>query len=315
MFDWKIPSLSDLSEIKNAAEINNQFGNEMSAANLFLYRNKYNTQIAFLDNMLFRRYNIDNQIVYGIPLALETFASESTKNQKVLDGIALLISENMEKESIDFAYVYENDLKLLKSKYQHKMIEKIQEDSFDYIYLRENLAVLEGSKFQKKRNHISRFLRSFPQGSFQVLSRENLSYAWEVEQLWLEAAKQQGESSKSLDQEYSIIKEALENFKALKLCGGIVFVGEKPIAMTVASSLNSKIMDIHFEKAIMPYAFEGAYSFINREFAKTQNTMFFNREEDLGIPGLRKAKMSYYPTEILKKWSVKIEFSFKEFLP
>ena len=49
MFDWKIPSLSDLSEIKNAAEINNQFGNEMSAANLFLYRNKYNTiQIAII---------------------------------------------------------------------------------------------------------------------------------------------------------------------------------------------------------------------------------------------------------------------------
>lgn len=308
MFDWKSPSLSDLSKIKNAAEINNQFGNEMCAANLLLYRKKYNTQIAFFDNMLFRRYSIDNQIVYGIPLALESIASEITKNQKILDGIDLLISENLEKGSIDFAYVYENDLKLLKSKYKHKVKEKIQEDSFDYIYLRENLAVLEGSKYQKKRNHISRFLRSFPQGCFQALSKENVGYAWEVEQLWLEAANNQGESSKSLNQEYSIIKEALENFEVLNLFGGIVFVDEKPVAMTVASSLNSKIMDIHFEKAIMPYAFEGAYSFINREFAKTQNTLFFNREEDLGISGLRKAKMSYYPTEILKKWSAKIEF-------
>lgn len=99
MFDWKSPSLSDLNKIKNAAEINNQFGNEMCAANLFLYRKKYNTQIAFFDNMLFRRYSIDNQIWYGIPLALETFTSETTKNQKILDGIDLLISENLEKGS------------------------------------------------------------------------------------------------------------------------------------------------------------------------------------------------------------------------
>lgn len=304
MFVWKSPSLSDLNDIRNAAEVNNQLGNEMSAANLFLYRNKYETQIAFFDNMLFRRYKIENQICYGIPLVLGT-----ENKEKILDGIDLLISENLENPSIVFAYVYESDLELLKSKYQHRVKETLQENAFDYIYLRENLAVLEGANYKKKRNHISRFLRSFPQAKFQMLSKENLHFVWEVEKLWVEAAKHQGEFSTSLEQEYFIIKEALENFDSLNLSGGIVFVDEKPVAMTVASSINSKIMDIHFEKAIMPYAFEGAYSFINCEFAKTQNSMLFNREEDLGIPGLKKAKLSYYPNKILRKWSLKIDFS------
>ena len=66
-------------------------------------------------------------------------------------------------------------------------------------------------------------------------------------------------------------------------------------------------MDIHFEKALMPFAFEGAYSFINNQFAKTKDFELFNREEDLGLEGLKKAKLSYYPEQILKKWFVKIE--------
>ena len=132
-----------------------------------------------------------------------------------------------------------------------------------------------------------------------------------MEKLWFEAAKSEettGNSFESIEKEFAIIKNALENFEKLNLFGGLVYIDENPVAMTVASSISSKIMDIHFEKALMPYAFDGAYSFINNQFAKTQDCLLFNREEDLGLPGLKKAKLSYYPTEILQKWSVKIDF-------
>jgi hypothetical protein len=138
------------------------------------------------------------------------------------------------------------------------------------------------------------------------ISKENIEDAWLVEKLWFEAEKEKGEISKSAEQEFDIIREALDNFWELNLSGGVVYVDGKPVAMTVASPINSQTLDIHFEKGIMPYAFEGAYSFINNQFAKMQGVDFINREEDLGLTGLKKAKLSYYPSEILKKWDVKL---------
>ena len=304
MLDWREPLISDLDVIKTVAGVNHQFGNEMSAVNLFLYRKKYDTKIAFFDDLLFRQYNIDNQIYFGIPLPLESH--KKSPDEKILHGINILISECARNDDLNFTFVYEKDLALLNSNFQGKVIEKENESVFDYIYSRENLGNLLGSKYQKKRNHISRFLRTFPQAEFHKISKENIEDAWLVEKLWFQAEKENGEISKSVQQEFDIIREALDNFWELNLSGGVVYVDGKPVAMTVASLINSRILDIHFEKGIMPYAFEGAYSFINNEFAKMQEVEFINREEDLGLPGLKKAKMSYYPSEILKKWDVKL---------
>ena len=312
---WNSPTFADLEKISFVAEINNQFGNEMSAANLFLYRNKYQIKIAFYDGIFFRKYFIDGKSYFSLPLICDESILKSPdyierKKQKILHGIEILKSENPENaKTLDLFYVYESDLELLKTAFHGKLQDSLDEKHFDYIYLRENLDNLSGSKYQKKRNHISRFLRSFPQADFQPLSKENLEEAWKVEELWFESAKSQSElsDSESLEQEYLIIKEALENFEKLNLSGGIVYIEKNPVAMTVASKINSRIMDIHFEKALMPFAFEGAYSFINNQFAKTKDFELFNREEDLGLEGLKKAKLSYYPEQILKKWFVKIE--------
>ena len=306
MLDWRTPLISDLDVIKTVAEVNHQFGNEMSAVNLFLYRNKYDTKIAFFDNLLFRQYNIDNQIYFGIPLPLENQAK--SRDEKILQGINILISEESANKTgdLDFTFVYEKDLELLNANFPGKVIEKENESVFDYIYSRENLGNLLGAKYQKKRNHISRFLRTFPKAEFHKISKENIEDAWMVEKLWFQAEKEKGEISKSAEQEFGIIREALDKFFELNLSGGVVYVDGKPVAMTVASLINSKTLDIHFEKGIMPYAFEGAYSFINNQFAKMQGVDFINREEDLGLPGLKKAKLSYYPSEILKKWDVKL---------
>ena len=311
---WKTPALEDLEKVRLAAEINNQSGNEMSAVNLFLYQIKYDTKIAFFDDMLFRQYKINNQIFFGLPLPLdsELCKSQQGKNAKILQGIDILRNQNTETEkSLSFFYVYQDDLEFLHSVFQNKIQVSLDEANADYIYLRENLGTLPGSKYHKKRNHISKFLRTYPNANFEPISKESIKDAFLVEELWFEAEKSKIEDSKTLEsvkKEYFAIKNALENFENLNLFGGLVYIDEKPVAMTVASLITSQIMDIHFEKALMPYAFDGAYSFINNQFAKTQDCLLFNREEDLGLPGLKKAKLSYYPTEILQKYSVKIDF-------
>ena len=87
------------------------------------------------------------------------------------------------------------------------------------------------------------------------------------------------------------------------MTGGLLYVDDKPAAFCVASLLSAAVTDVHFEKCLFEYARDGGYAVINNEFSKSVKTEFINREEDLGIVGLRKAKLSYYPEEILEKYN------------
>lgn len=89
----------------------------------------------------------------------------------------------------------------------------------------------------------------------------------------------------------------------LKLQGGVLYIDEKPVAMTLASPISPLVLDIHFEKNLSSAAKDGAYAVINNLFAKTcTNYKYLNREEDLGIEELRKAKLSYKPALLLNKF-------------
>ena len=130
---------------------------------------------------------------------------------------------------------------------------------------------------------------------------------------WLEevlAAASAGANNAAGDDlkiEKEIIFSALENFERFeKVCGmtgGLLYVDDKPAAFCVASRLSAAVTDVHFEKCLFEYARDGGYAVINNEFSKSVKTEFINREEDLGIEGLRKAKLSYYPEEILEKYN------------
>ena len=101
--------------------------------------------------------------------------------------------------------------------------------------------------------------------------------------------------------ELMVIREALDNFSQLELMGGVLYVNSRPVAMTIASKINDSVCDVNFEKAV---DVDGAYAVINNEFAKSKPQFLqFNREEDLGLEGLRKSKLSYYPDKILMKYS------------
>ena len=102
--------------------------------------------------------------------------------------------------------------------------------------------------------------------------------------------------------EYCAIEEALQNFEALGMKGAILYVEGKPVGMTMASRIIPSVWDIHFEKVIDEYANNGGYAVINKMFAETlTGARLINREEDVNIEGLRKAKLSYYPLTILDK--------------
>ena len=90
------------------------------------------------------------------------------------------------------------------------------------------------------------------------------------------------------------------------MTGGILFVSGKPVSFCIASILSRNVTDVHFEKCLSGFDRDGGYTVINNEFSKTVRTEYLNREEDLGIQGLQKAKLSYYPEMILEKFKVEI---------
>ena len=93
--------------------------------------------------------------------------------------------------------------------------------------------------------------------------------------------------------------------EALEARGGAIFIEDKAVAFTIGSMINPSVFDIHFEKALKDYS--EAYTVINNEFAKNalSEFEFINREDDLGLEGLRKAKLSYNPCKILEKYTCK----------
>jgi hypothetical protein len=170
---------------------------------------------------------------------------------------------------------------------------------FDYIYLRHDLATLTGKKYQPKRNHINKFKKEYSYEYIPV-TPDIIPLCLKVERRWYQANRTD-ENETDLWLEYRSIAFGLRYFDRLGLLGGAIAVDGQIVAFTYGSPINHNAFGVHIEKADMNY--EGIFSLINREFAARipEQYTYVNREEDLGIPGLRRAKQSYHPTFMLKK--------------
>lgn len=177
-----------------------------------------------------------------------------------------------------------------------------ERDYFDYIYLREDLATLKGKKFQAKRNHVNKFKKQYAY-EYVPLTAELVPECLDFEARWYKANRTDDDQEELTDERKSMIF-ALNHFKELNLLGGAIRIDHKLVAFTFGSPINQDTFGVHVEKADTDY--DGAYSIINQEFASRipEQYIYVNREEDLGIPGLRKAKLSYNPTILLPKAAV-----------
>lgn len=170
---------------------------------------------------------------------------------------------------------------------------------YDYIYETEALATLPGKAYHSKKNHISAFSRKYD-WQYETLNDSNLD---EVVALSREWCREKGDCADAgLQSERCAIRRLLQYREQLSVVGGLIRVDGKAVAFTLGSPINESVFDVHVEKALSAYA--GAYAVINREFAKTlTNYRYLNRENDMGIEGLRRAKESYRPAIVLKKYT------------
>jgi len=177
-------------------------------------------------------------------------------------------------------------------------------DNSDYVYSVRDLVALEGDKYHRKRNHIAQF-RAAHEFEYRSLTPDVVPACEELQDMWCD--EKHCDLSSTLRAESRAVKEALRNLDQLAAVGGCTLVEGKVQAFTFGEPLNDDTVVIHIEKA--NGAFHGLYQVINRQFLEHewQAFAYVNREQDLGIPGLRKAKESYYPHHMVEKHIVRLK--------
>ena len=185
---------------------------------------------------------------------------------------------------------------------QHGAGFKVEEDpdNFDYIYRVEDLIELRGKKFDGKRNRIRKFESSF-RHEYSLLARKDAPECVALLQSWFEEKRNGDPYMKA---EKVAIVQALASFELLGLKGGVVRVDGRVEAFTFGMRLSDDAAVIPIE--IANPAFPGLAQWINREFVRREwsELKFINREQDMGVEGLRQAKLSYQPERLLKKFNL-----------
>lgn len=177
-------------------------------------------------------------------------------------------------------------------------------DSFDYVYAIDDLADLRGRKFQKKRNHFNRFRAEHPDYEVRELNRCNLRQALGMVDDWYRIRMKADPHGNYLLENIALAR-AFQHYEALGMEGIMLLDEGRVLAVTMASRLGTDTVDVHFEKAREDV--DGAYNAVNCEFArylrlKCPEVKFLNREDDIGLEGLRKAKLSYNPHHMVEKY-------------
>ncbi len=184
-----------------------------------------------------------------------------------------------------------------------KIIEDI--DNFDYIYNRDDLAFLNGRKFSNKRGFVKKFCADYYHKYWNYQnSKECRIKCLNFTEKWFKNKKIINDT---LHNEYFAIKEFFTNYDKLNAIGGVICIEDEIVAYSFGEKLNKDTFVIHFEKG--DPEFNGVYQTINKLFVENdidQKYNYINREQDLGIIGIRKAKQSYYPVNMIKKYNITI---------
>ncbi len=276
---------SDREIITWYAEKYNQFSCEFSFPSLYLWEDIYHYKLSFFNDWLIV-FDIRYDFVL-MPMGEDISLSDLLQLSKTLklDGYSGDISnvppEFIERHpELDHYYDIENDRGLA-----------------EYIYSTEKLYSLRGKKLRKKKNHISQFLRDYP--DYQVRSMNSTAVRSDCLAMIETMLAENQTVSNSIREETIVIRKGFESFDSIPLEGIAIYINKdtesKLAGFAVYSRLNRDVYTIHFEK--VNYSCRGAAQIINWETAKIlkDKCRYINREQDLGIPGLRQAKLSYEP--------------------
>ena len=267
-------------------------GCEYSFANLYFWGRQ---EIAFLHGCVAFFSHSYGRTVYPYPIG-------SGDKQAVLEAI---IADAKERGiPCRISGMTEADRSELEAWFPGRFSARADRDFFDYVYTIDALADLKGKKLQKKRNHFNRFQANHPDYRVEPIGCGNVARVQHMVNDWYVSRRKADPDGDYLLESLAMAR-AFRHFDELNLEGLVLLGGDEVLAVTMASRMSRNTFDIHFEKAREDA--DGAYPAINCEFArylrlKYPDLQYLNREDDMGLEGLRKAKLSYYPDHMVEKY-------------
>lgn len=296
MIPFKPIELEDKATVQRYTLKSKRRNCDLSFSNLYSWRFLYRTEIAELNGFLLFRFYADDELAYMMPVGEGDI-------HKVIE--ALMEDARNKGARFRLLGVCSSMRAELETAFPERFTFTADRDYFDYVYLRSDLATLRGKKFQAKRNHINRFKASYSDYEYKELTPELVPECLRLESEWCKA--NDCAENEALIAERRSMTDALKHIGELDLQGGVLHVGGKIVAFTFGAPINNETFDTCVEKANTDI--EGAYAMINYEFAGhiPEQYIYINREEDLGLEGLRKAKLSYCPETLLEKYIVELQ--------
>jgi uncharacterized protein len=265
---------------------------ELTFTNLFMWRLRFKPMWGTWGDCLLIMMHGDDGKPFGLPPIGPGRKDEAVK--VLLDRI-----EELSQESPRLCRVGKDFVENYVDSKSYAITE--DRDNDDYVYLTDNLATLPGNRYHRKKNHLNRFLKNY-EFEYRQLGQVAAEAFMELQEDWCEL--KDCVDNPSLSYEDRAIYEALTNSDRLGFQGGAILIDSKVEAFALGEMLNPDTAVIHVEKANPDVP--GLYVAINQQFCANtwSKVKYVNREQDLGVPGLRKAKLSYYPDHLVEKFTV-----------
>lgn len=299
MIAFQTPKLTDKTWVDELLHRADYRGCEYNFTNLYTWKDAYHHEIARLDDFLLVH------LCGGVGCSYLYPAGKGDVTRAVL---ALKEEAARRGEAFRLVCLTPRQTEELEALFPGKFDFVADRDGYDYLYDIDRLADLEGKKLHNKRNHINRFIDNNPTWVFEEITPATLPECLIMDREWYRRSmiREGAAEEQDLGNEGVALRLAMDHFCELGLEGGLIRVYGEVVAFTMGDRLSSDTFDLHFEKAYGEL--QGAYAVINREFAKWvrdhhPEVRYLNREDDMGVEGLRKAKESYYPDLMVEKHS------------
>ena len=293
--DFKPITSGDSATLKKYFEMQGYRTCAFTVGSAIMWQKLYNLQLCESENTLTLSADYDGEgHCFSVPIGKGDFAAVAR---------AIYNDCKQKNEKCIFSDVPESALVLLRSVFgEERVIAEHFEDWDDYVYEATDLIEFAGKKFSAQRNNVNKFSRACPNAVFEPITRKNFDIAAEFLKKYV---SENCDNTPSGQNECCADLELIDKYFDLDLRGAIMLDGDKVIAISIGEKIGDTLF-IHVEKALTEY--HGIYQAVVQNFAKMYATdvKYINREEDDGIEGLRKSKLSYRPIFMLKKHSVEI---------
>ena len=292
--DFKAIELKDKPVFDKACRARRYENSHYNFTNWYMWRNAFDIRWAMGGDVLYELADMDGRLTALQPLG------KREDMQQAIGALQAYFKEHgaplrffgVDEEMKDELLRYSKDVK----------IEDFR-DGYDYVYDAEKLRTLSGRKYHGKKNHLNAFCKNYPQAEYMPITADIAPACIENIHEWYKVRHEDMPDNKYLTMEKDAAISVLENFDAFQVKGGAIFLDGRVVACTFGEQLNDDTAVIHIEKAD-PFV-RGAYTAINQMFVEHEwgGMKYINREEDMGLPGLRRAKETYKPVMMVKKYN------------